>query len=154
MLTSMELSQNPGLLLHKIGSMMEHMSDNVLFENFGIGFSQFKILFVLENHQSIQQKEIALYLGQTEASVSRQVKLLKQAGFIDIAVGKDDRKKRIITLTKKGSIVACESFNILNNFYQPILSSLGPNEQLEMARMLGKVHDRLNETCEYLARSE
>lgn len=144
----MELSGNPGFLLHKIGFMMERMSDHVLFENFGIGFSQFKILFALENHGSVQQKDIARSLGQTEASISRQIKLLKQASFIDIAIGKDDRKKRIISLTKKGERVAGESYAILNMFYDPILSILDPIEQKDLMRTLDKVHIRLYETYE------
>lgn len=139
----MELKNNPGFLLHKIGALMERASDQVLFEEFGIGFSQFKILFALQHHQDVQQKQIAHFLGQTEASVSRQIKLLKAAKFIEVRLGKDDKKKHYITLTTRGSEVAKDALGVLNAYYEPILAVLSADEQLDLGPKLGKIHDRL-----------
>jgi len=143
----MELKNNPGLLLHKIGALMERASDQVLFDEFGIGFSQFKILFALQHHQDVQQKQIAHFLGQTEASVSRQIKLMKSAKFIEIRLGSDDKKKHHITLTARGSGVAKDALGILNAHYEPILAVLSAHEQLDLAPKLSKIHDRLESDC-------
>lgn len=140
-------TNNPGFMLHKIGSMMERASDQVLFNEFGVGYSQFKILFALSYHEDVQQKEIAQFLGQTEASISRQIKLLKEASFITITLGADDKKKHLITLTVKGQKMLSDALSVLNSYYLPILSVLSESEQLALGRYLSKIHDRLIELC-------
>jgi DNA-binding MarR family transcriptional regulator len=146
----MDYHKNPGFLLHKIGAVMERVSDQVLFEEFGIGFSQFKILFALQHSADIQQKQIAQFLGQTEASVSRQIKLLKTAKFIEVRLGKDDRKKHHVSLTRKGEEVTVQAMSCLNGYYEPILSILTPQEQARLTPMLLKVHERMATACSQL----
>lgn len=146
----MEIKKNSGFMLHKIGSMMERVSDSVLFGEYGIGYSQFKILFALSHHEDVQQKEIAQFLGQTEASISRQIKLLKQASIISITLGKDDKKKHHIALTEKGGQLMRDAFSTLNKFYAPILATLPEDDSVTLNRCLGVVHDKLVGTCEVL----
>ena len=144
----MDIKDNPGFLLHKIGALMERTSDHVLFNEFGVGYSQFKILFALSHHEDVQQKEIAQFLGQTEASISRQIKLLREARFITITLGRDDKKKHLITLTSKGQNLLTDALSTLNRFYEPMLSTLSPKAQLELAGQLGMIHDSLLGLCE------
>jgi DNA-binding MarR family transcriptional regulator len=144
----MDIKDNPGFLLHKIGALMERTSDLTLFNEFGIGYSQFKILFALSHHEGVQQKEIAQFLGQTEASISRQIKLLREARFITITLGQDDKKKHLIALTSKGQNLLTDALGTLNRFYEPMLSSLSPKAQLELAGQLGMIHDSLMGLCE------
>lgn len=141
------MNDNPGFLLHKIGAVMEHVSDKVLFEEFGIGFSQFKILFALEHHDGIQQKEIAGFLGQTEASISRQIKLLVSARLVSVKKGADDKKKHLITPTARGRQIAMDAFVSLNAHYMPVLSVLSPHEQMDLANKLSKIHSALETSC-------
>lgn len=143
----MNMNDNPGFLLHKIGAMMEHVSDKVLFEEFGIGFSQFKILYALEHHEGIQQKEIASFLGQTEASISRQIKLLVGSKLVSVKKGDDDKKKHLISLTPRGRQIASDAFTLLNIHYTPVLSILSPAEQIDLAKKLVKVHKALESSC-------
>jgi DNA-binding MarR family transcriptional regulator len=141
------MNDHPGLLLHKIGAMMEHVSDKVLFEEFGIGFSQFKILYALEHHEEIQQKEIASFLGQTEASISRQIKLLSASKLVSVKKGDDDKKKHLISLTSRGRQIAFDAFSALNAHYTPVLSVLSAHEQADLAKKLSKVHSALEASC-------
>jgi DNA-binding MarR family transcriptional regulator len=143
----MEINENTGLMLHKIGSMMERVSDSVLFSEYGIGYSQFKILFALSHHNGVQQKEIAQFLGQTEASISRQIKLLKISSIVTIKLGSDDKKKHLISLTSKGTELMQDAFATLNKFYMPILTTLTEKDQHELRRILGLVHASMVEVC-------
>lgn len=135
-------------MLHKIGSMMERTSDQVLFNEFGIGYSQFKILFALSHHEGVQQKEIAQFLGQTEASISRQIKLLKEVGSITVTLGEDDKKKHHIGLTATGQTLLDNALRVLGVFYEPILSVTSTPEQVALAKTLSRVHDQLQSVCE------
>lgn len=127
---------------------MEKQSDSALFEAFGIGFSQFKILMALGFHQYVQQKEIAQFLGQTEASISRQIKLLAEAELIDIGSQADDRKKHIISLTQKGRQLTDDSFVLLNSRYEPIMSAVSSADQKMILDKLSPILDQLEMLCE------
>ncbi len=138
---------NLGLMLHKLGAMMEKQSDAVLFDEFGLGFSQFKIMMALEHHAGVQQKEIAHFLGQTEASISRQIKLLHDAGLLTVGERSEDRKKHVIELTAKGKRMSVDAFAVLQSYYQPVISQLTPAEQKLTLACLGKIYDKINELC-------
>lgn len=143
----MELKENPGFLLHKIGAMLERSTDLILEKEFSIGYSQFKILYTLQHHPIAHQKEIAHFLGQTEASISRQIKLLKADDLISIDIGNDDKKKHVISATTKGKRVAYEAFMLLNKKYEPLLYDLSVEEQQLLAGMLHTIYGRLEFLC-------
>ncbi len=146
-------SADPGFLLHKVGAMMERISETVLFDQLGIGYSQFKLLYVLDQKSGIQQKEIAMRLGQTEASISRQIKILVKDGLVAVEQSKQDRKKHIVSLTRRGSETSVQAFTLLNRFYGPILSCLDAREQQQLASILSTLSDRLAGTSEVLIKN-
>jgi DNA-binding MarR family transcriptional regulator len=67
----MKPTNNIGYLMQRLSFLLARQSDQVLQEQLGIGFSQFKILMALGWDPSCQQRHIADKLGQTEASVAR-----------------------------------------------------------------------------------
>ena len=71
-----------GYLLQHVSSLLAKQSDQVLQEQLGIGLAQFKILRTLQTEPRTPQREIAFNLGQTEASISRQVKLMIADGLL------------------------------------------------------------------------
>jgi DNA-binding MarR family transcriptional regulator len=150
----MEIRQNLGILFHKIGAVMERYSDTLLFDAYGLGFSQFKLMYVLQMQSGMQQKEIALALGQTEASISRQIGLLKSAGMITVELGVDDKKKHLITLSTKGQQSVADAMLLLNEHYEPILSSLGSDEQMRLLAQLNTLLDNLEARCTYTLSSK
>lgn len=78
----MDINNNLGYLLHHLGTALDRQSDLLLQDKFGLGFSQFKIMLALKQKDGVQQKQIAHTLGQTEASISRQIKLLVNMGLV------------------------------------------------------------------------
>ena len=135
------------VVVHELGHAIVAKRNGVVVEEFGIGFSQFKILFALEHHDGIQQKEIAGFLGQTEASISRQIKLLVSARLVSVKKGADDKKKHLITPTARGRQIAMDAFVSLNAHYMPVLSVLSPHEQMDLANKLSKIHSALETSC-------
>ncbi|HSX23988.1 MAG TPA: MarR family winged helix-turn-helix transcriptional regulator, partial [Candidatus Saccharimonadales bacterium] len=69
-------TNNIGYLLQHLSGVLAKQSDQALQERLGIGFSQFKILRVLQHSPQTQQRQIAEWIGKTEASISRQIKLM------------------------------------------------------------------------------
>ncbi|HMH31098.1 MAG TPA: MarR family transcriptional regulator, partial [Methylomirabilota bacterium] len=106
-------TKNLSYLVHHLAAVMGKQSDQVLQEQLGIGLSQFKILMVLEWNPRVQQKSIADSLGQTEASISRQIKLLKGKGLLISKTDPTNRRRRITAPTPLGMQVNEAATSIL-----------------------------------------
>jgi DNA-binding MarR family transcriptional regulator len=135
-------------MLHKLGAMMEYRSDALLFEQFGLGFSQFKILMALSSSECAQQKDIAAFLGQTEASISRQIKLLKQSGRISSSKNEDNKKINVIALTARGKKLSDDSVAALEKLYTPLSADMNDMELKAFMSDLSSVYNKLEPMCE------
>lgn len=129
-----------GYLLHHLSTSLDRQSDLFLQDRLDIGFSQFKILMALQQKQGVQQKEIAAKLGQTEASVSRQIRMLEDVGFIKTSPGPRDKRQKVTQLTAKGERVISRAIIALNNFHSPTFDSLSVNEKEQFQSILKKLH--------------
>jgi DNA-binding MarR family transcriptional regulator len=94
-------SSKAASLLHSVFKT-QHYADNLLQDQVGLGLSSYRILSVVDDSAPSTQRNIALFLGQTEANVSRQVRHMADHGLIKIAPDKKDRRQRNITKTAKG----------------------------------------------------
>jgi|SRR5690606_11427325 len=135
---------NLGYLLHHLSSVLDRQSDLLLQERLDIGFSQFKILLALKSGQHVQQKQIAERLGQTEASVSRQIKLLHEVGYLQSQPSSSDRRERITSLTAKGEALVDKAMKALNDYHAPVFERLSLSQQLALQNMLDMMH---TQTC-------
>jgi DNA-binding MarR family transcriptional regulator len=94
--------------LSKVTSLLQSMFktqqfiDELLESHVGIGVSAYRILAVLSSSRPLLQNRIALELGQTEANVSRQVRLMASEGLVKIAPNAKDKRQRNVTRTAKG----------------------------------------------------
>ncbi|HMS50455.1 MAG TPA: MarR family winged helix-turn-helix transcriptional regulator [Candidatus Saccharibacteria bacterium] len=142
----MKLSNNIGYLLNHLAFVLGRQSDQVLLERLGIGFSQFKILMVLRWNPHIQQRVIAERLGQTEASISRQIKLLLGQGFLQSEKRPENRREHITALTLKGERFIDEAMSILNSYHAPVFESLSEKQQAVVLASLQQMHEKACES--------
>lgn len=136
----MNTNENLGYLLQHVSAVLARQSDQVLQEQLGIGFSQFKILMLLGQEDSTQQREMAVALGQTEASISRQVKLLHENGLIVSQVSPRNRRQNITRLTAKGLRLTEKATEILNRYHSPIFNELSERQQYVLTDLLATMH--------------
>lgn len=141
----MNVADNIGYLLNHIAFVLSRQSDQILLERLGIGYSQFKIMMVLRWNPHVQQKQIAERIGQTEASISRQIKLLHEAGLLQTVKRPENRREHITTLTPKGERFTDEAMNILNTYHQPVFGTLNDKQQASLIACLQAMHE---ETCD------
>lgn len=134
-----------GYLLQHISEVLAKQSDQVLQERLGIGLSQYKLLIVLEQHPYLRQNEIAGQLGQTEASISRQIKIMQAKGLLQRAANPNSKRERIAALTSQGLRVTAEANKILNSYHAPVFESLSLKQQKQLHEALIYMHQQ---TCQ------
>ncbi len=139
----MQPMQQLGFLLHHLVFMLDRQSDQVLQERLGVGFSQFKILMALQWHEDVQQRQIAEYLGQTEASISRQIRLMQDKGLLKTTVASSNRRQHITKLTSKGLNLAEEAMQALNLYHSPMFDRLTDKQREQLYEMLANMHSEV-----------
>jgi DNA-binding MarR family transcriptional regulator len=144
-----DLDNNLGYLFHHISAVLARQSDQILLEQLGIGFSQYKILLILVEGKGVQQRQLATTLGQTEASISRQIKLLQDNGMITSKVNPANRREHITHLMPKGMKVTERATEILNNYHAPIFNRLSERQQAHMRELLTAMHTAICNTTDH-----
>lgn len=132
-----------GLLLHHLSLTLDRQSDSLLHDACGVGFSQFKIMMVLLEQRDVRQRDVAEALGQTEASVSRQIQTLVDEGLVWSVKDLRDRRQRITRLTTKGEKLALKATSVLERHYGPMFSRLSEQDQ-------EKLRSQIEYMCDYM----
>lgn len=127
-------------LLQHLAEVLGKQSDQLLQEQLGIGMSQYKILMVLEWNPRIGQRAIADSLGQTEASISRQIKLLTKRGLLSAQPDPQNRRKHITAPTLKGMQLTEAANDILRRSFGQDFASLGDDQQMQLTAGLQRLH--------------
>ena len=133
-------TNNLTYLLQHLAAVVGKQADQVLLEQLGIGLSQYKILMVLEWNPRVQQKTIADSLGQTEASVSRQIKLLKRKGLLATKPDPNNRRKHITTPTTLGLQITEAASAIMRRSFGPEFAAIGEDQLLQLLNSLQRLH--------------
>lgn len=139
------MQNNVGYLIQHTAMSLHRQSDQMLQERLGIGFSQFKIMMVLQWNPAVRQRHTAENLGQTEASISRQIKLMHDEGLLQTRVNEQNRREHITTLTRKGERLADEANAVLNHYYAPVMAALSDKQQRYLMEILQVMH---GEVCQ------
>jgi DNA-binding MarR family transcriptional regulator len=127
-------------LFQHLAAVLGKQSEQVLQEQLGIGLSQFKILMVLEWNPRVSQRHIADSLGQTEASISRQIKVLTSKGLLVSRRDPQNRRKHITAPTTLGMQVTEAASNILRRNFGPEFGGLGEDQLMQLITGLQRLH--------------
>jgi DNA-binding MarR family transcriptional regulator len=133
-------ANNLNYLLTHLAAVISKQSDQVLQEQLGIGLSQYKILMVLEWNPRVQQKAIADSLGQTEASISRQISLLKEKSLLVSKADPQNRRKHITTPTPLGMQLTEAANGIMRRSFGQDFANLGEDQLMKLVTGLQQLH--------------
>lgn len=127
--------------MQHVASVMAKQADQVLQENLDIGLSQFKILMVLQKNPQVQQRFIAERLGQTEASISRQIQLLQDKQLLTARRNPLNLRKRVTTPTVKGAYLTDQAMTLLAAELGPEYLSMGQAHFDQLLENLSLLHE-------------
>ena len=128
--------QSTGYLLNRLAFSLSRQSDQILLERLGIGMSQYIIMHILQLQPSIQQRVIATQLGQTEASISRQMKILANQSLLEVRTNPQNRREHVIILTTKGERIIDEANKILDEFHKSVFEKIGDKNYKNFAELI------------------
>lgn len=131
-----------GSVFGHVASILHRQTDQILQERLGIGMSQFNILTSLDLQPHTKQRTLAIMLGQTEASVSRQVSLLKEKGLLISHIDPAERRRHLAVLTAKGVKITLAAREVLEQFYDQLFGSLQGRELARLQTLLVRLHEQ------------
>jgi DNA-binding MarR family transcriptional regulator len=141
----MKPMESTSYLMQHVASVLQRQTDQVLQERLGIGMSQFRILLMLhehvDEHAPVDQRRVADNLGQTEASISRQVKLLQELGMVVATVDPRERRRRLLTPTVKGLKVLHAAEDVLEQYEEPMLAAFNDKQRAQLREALMLLHE-------------
>ncbi len=107
-----------------------------------LSFSQFVILMgVTCQHAGMgTQSTLADFLHMTEATISRHIKTLFEAGLLIKEESPANKKIKILKLTDQGANVFKKAEKIIQKELDTIFSPLGPKEQTNLSKNFSILH--------------
>lgn len=130
-------------LLH-LTYVLQQLSDDRLLAKAGVGLSQTRIMSVLNNSVPRSQRVIAQLLQQTEANVSRQLKVMHVHGLVSVVKSKKDARQRDVKLTAKGRHKYQAAIKVLTAQQNEQLKLLDKNELKTFERAANNLLAALN----------
>jgi DNA-binding MarR family transcriptional regulator len=115
--------------LHTVAFLLEKQADESLKEQFSIGFAQYKVLRAIGENMHAKQNTIADMLDQTEASVSRQIKILQKRKLITVDMVMGNKRARELSLTEQGEETLRLSQEVLDMTQAKVFGGLNYEEQ-------------------------
>lgn len=125
-----------GYSLHRLTFILQRMADEKLQTELGIGFAQFKLLLGLSKHPGVEQQELAFYLGQSEASISRQLASMKRKHLVSVEKDKKDSRRRQVKLTKNGKNTFEKSKKLLESMHRQTVKQFKDSQIKQLNSLL------------------
>lgn len=95
--------------LNHLVTAINAYADGVLERRWGLTFSEFTFLAVLEDGQPLDITQMAACLGVTKAAVSKRVPRLQAKGYVATAADPAHARRVVLTLTEEGRRLAHEA---------------------------------------------
>jgi DNA-binding MarR family transcriptional regulator len=135
---------NPRLYwqIHRLAFLIEKRSDDALKDQVDIGFAQFKVLEAVGRNMLAKQNMIAQLLDQTEASISRQIKILEKKNLINVASVMGNKRARELSLTEAGEELLRQCEEILDLTHSQIFGGLTYQEQQHIQVIFSRMIDK------------
>jgi DNA-binding MarR family transcriptional regulator len=132
---------------------MEVLIEKYALAPVGLSSINVKILMVLMMKKRASQKEIVDYVLTTPANISRRLEKMERDGLIkrNVEGDKNDRRKVLISLTKKGEtkfVEAIKRYAVIRHFMQTKFTKKEQEQQKKMMQKMKVVVDELEQKIE------
>ncbi len=121
---------------HKLSFLLEKAADDALKKQLDIGYAQYKVLEAVNHNTLARQNTVAEMLDQTEASISRQVRILEKKGLIKISDVMGNRRSKELSLTTVGEEMVQNAGETIVMSQEKFFSKIGQNDKQRLLIVL------------------
>jgi DNA-binding MarR family transcriptional regulator len=123
------MDASPAYLLGRLLFDLDRAADHLLQTQLGVSYKRVLFLTVLQHCGAVTQHELAVALGYTDPAVSTMLVGLTKDGYVQTAPSATHGRKRIVTITPKGSEVVTEGRRLLDAHFDQLLVIAGIDPQ-------------------------
>jgi DNA-binding MarR family transcriptional regulator len=108
--------------LHKLVLELDRAADKVLREHFGISYKRALFLLTLQRQGTLTQHELAAALGYSDPAISAMLVELTKDGYVTIVVSPEHKRKRLVSITPKGTELVVKGVEFLDAQYNELIT--------------------------------
>lgn len=132
--------------IHRIAFLFEKKADENLHKQLNIGFAQYKVLEAINHSPLTKQNAVAKMLDQTEASISRQIRILQAKGMINATDVMGNKRARELSLTTVGEETVSQAQDILDVTQAEIMGELSYQEERLFQELFARMLEQMRKS--------
>lgn len=127
-------------------SIMHRRMMELALDRTGVYQGQHRILMQISENKYDSQKEIAIAMKVSTATMAIALKKLEKNGYIKKTMDDSDNRLNRIEITEKGQKVVRESKEIFDKLDQGTLDGFSEEEKEIFYNMLGRIEENISKT--------
>jgi len=115
-----------------------------ILRNHGIQRSEWSVLYSIIHEPDITAAELAKSLTFEKPNMTRIIKDLMNAGYIEVETSTEDKRRKNLRITPLGKEKYLETRVTIDAFEKEILEGVTEENQLQLLRTLDQLRNNLN----------
>lgn len=132
-----------GRLINEL-SRASHVYFQREFKKFQIGYAQIRTLYFVAKNKGITQKDLAYNLNLDKSSITSQLQILEQNGYITRQASEKDARKQTIDISDKTLEILPSLQDVLETWTETLLAGFNEDEREQIISILIKMRSNAN----------
>ena len=115
-----------------------------ILRNYGIQRSEWSVLYSVMQEPDITAAELAKRLTFEKPNMTRIIKVLTNAGYIEVETSSGDKRRKNLRITPLGKEKYLEARVAIDAFEKEILEGVSAEDQVQLIRILEQIRSNLN----------
>lgn len=129
-------------------SRMHYIRTHILLSEVGVYHGQPPLLFTLEKHDGLSQREIADILNIAPSTITVMLKRMERSGIIFKKQDPKDQRISRVYLTEQGNSLCKETKKVTKALAKECFDGFTPEEKEDFKKLLTKMGNNLKEKLE------
>lgn len=129
-------------------SRLHYLRTHILLSEVGVYHGQPPLLFTLEKHDGLSQREIADVLNIAPSTITVMLKRMERSGIISKKQDPKDQRISRVYLTEQGKNVCKETKKVTKALSEECFDGFTPEEKEDLKKLLTKMGNNLKKKLE------